>query len=196
MALHDSHEFHRFCWAEVCTPAKDVAKQFYGTVFGWEFQDLWLPDGMNYYAMVSFAGCKAAGLNELAPEQVEAGITAFWNSDVCVKDVRQSFAKCLELAANVLYEEVDILEIGSMAMLQEPEGASFSLWQPRDHKGMQVTLQLGAACWFELVTNDVSASSHFYGTAFGWMSATDSNQPALTNLSRLEAGEGEKPVGA
>ena len=195
MAIYDSHASHRFCWADICTPDRITAKLFYGGLFGWEFQDLFMPGGVYFYTMITMEGHNVAGMNELQPEQVEAGMSAYWNSYVCVKDVRASLANCLELGAEVLYEAVNILEIGSMAMLKAPGGATFSLWQPREHKGMQVMNQPGAACWFELVSNDVSASAKFYESAFGWKSTSDLNEPAYTNLMRPEAAEGEELVG-
>ncbi len=90
---------------------------------------------------------------------------------------------------------MNVHDLGSMTMVREPQGASFSLWQPRNLRGMETMHQPGAACWFELVTNDVDASVQFYGSAFGWKAAVDSHEPAYTNLSRAEAGAEEDWVG-
>ncbi len=136
------------------------------------------------YTMARLDGYNVAGMSELMPEQIEAGMPAFWNSYVCVEDVRASLAKCLELGAQMMMDAVDIPEAGSMAMVKEPHGALFSLWQPKTHIGMQVRHQTGAACWFELDTHDVDASAAFYGSAFGWTTAKDPNNRAYTLFNK------------
>ena len=89
-------------------------------------------------------------------------------------------AQCLELCAQLMNDAIDIPNAGSMAMVMEPNGALFSLWQPAEHVGMQVRNQPGAPGWFELDTNDVIASAEFYGAAFKWTTKKDPNNPLYT----------------
>ncbi|MDI1351664.1 MAG: VOC family protein, partial [bacterium] len=34
----------QFCWNELCTTDVNVAKEFYGKVFGWQFKEIHLAD--------------------------------------------------------------------------------------------------------------------------------------------------------
>ena len=40
------------CWADLQTPDVDAAKDFYGRLFGWTYQDFPTPDGRSYAVAV------------------------------------------------------------------------------------------------------------------------------------------------
>lgn len=195
MAVYSTHEFHTFNWIDIPTSDRSAAKHFYGALLGWEFEDLLFPDGQIMYTMATLHGSNVAGMSDLMPEQIEAGIPAFWNSYVCVEDVRARLAECLELGAELLMDAIDILDSGSLAMFKEPNGALLSLWQPQQHIGMQIMHQTGAPCWFELDTNNVTASAEFYGAAFGWTTERDPENTAYTLFNRGGATSTDGNVG-
>ena len=53
-------------------------------------------------------------------------------------------------------EPSDVFDAGRMAVIQDPTGAKFSLWQPKRHIGADVIDEVGAHCWSELNTKDTS----------------------------------------
>ena len=55
-----------------------------------------------------------------------------------------------------------------MAVIQDPAGAVFSLWQAKDNKGAGVTNVPGSFCWNELMTTDTAKAGDFYSNVFGW----------------------------
>ena len=55
-----------------------------------------------------------------------------------------------------------------MAMIQDPTGASFALWQAKGHPGVGRIGEPGAMCWNELLTRDVERAAEFYTGLFGW----------------------------
>jgi predicted enzyme related to lactoylglutathione lyase len=59
-----------------------------------------------------------------------------------------------------------------MAVIQDPQGAVFSLWQPVKHIGAELVNVPGAFCWNELYTHDIDASGAFYTKLFGWSAKT------------------------
>lgn len=195
MTVCESHDLHTFNSIDLPTSDVTGAKQFYGELFGWKFEDTFFPDGQLMYTTATLNGHKVANMSELMPEQIEEGMPPFWNSYVCVKDVRASLAKCLELGAEILEDAFDIPEAGSMAMVREPNGALFSMWQPKQHIGMQVKYEPGAPCWFELDTNDVAASEEFYCSAFEWTTAKDPNNPVYTLFNNCGATPANVNVG-
>ena len=60
------------------------------------------------------------------------------------------------------------MSVGRMAVIQDPQGAFFMLWQPREHIGAGLVNAPGALVWNELQSPDLDASASFYGDLFGW----------------------------
>ena len=55
-----------------------------------------------------------------------------------------------------------------MAVIQDPQGAFFMLWEPREHIGAELVNAAGALTWNELYVPDIDAAQAFYGAVFGW----------------------------
>jgi predicted enzyme related to lactoylglutathione lyase len=55
-----------------------------------------------------------------------------------------------------------------MAVIQDPQGAFFIVWEPKTHIGAGLVNAPGALCWNELASPDLDASPGFYGELFGW----------------------------
>ena len=70
-----------------------------------------------------------------------------------------------------------ILDLGTMAVLGDPGGASIGLWQPGTHQGFGVWNEPGAPCWFELHSREYEATVAFYRDVFRWDTHTMSDTP-------------------
>ncbi|HUK64502.1 MAG TPA: VOC family protein, partial [Dongiaceae bacterium] len=68
----------------------------------------------------------------------------------------------------VFVEPMDVLQAGRMAVVADPQGALFCIWQPREHIGSEIVNEPGALIWNELATTDTAAAKAFYGAVFGW----------------------------
>ena len=55
-----------------------------------------------------------------------------------------------------------------MAVLADPTGAAFGVWQGGTNVGFGVVKEAGAVNWIELNTRDAEAAKAFYGAVFGW----------------------------
>ena len=55
-----------------------------------------------------------------------------------------------------------------MAVLQDPTGAVFQVWQTKKSIGAMILNEPGALCWTELNTRDTKAAEAFYTKLFGW----------------------------
>ncbi len=91
-----------------------------------------------------------------------------WTTYVSVEDVDQSAARAKELGAQVLAEPMDVMTAGRMAVLMDPEGAVFALWQPGEHIGAGIVNEFNTLTWNELRTRDPESAKKFYGSLFGW----------------------------
>jgi len=52
-----------------------------------------------------------------------------WAVYIGVDDVDARLAKCVELGATVLVEPMDVQTVGRMALIQDPQGATFWLFK-------------------------------------------------------------------
>ena len=165
MTKIDHHEPGSFSWAELATTDAGAAKTFYTGLFGWSYVDS--PAGPDMiYTRVKKGGKDAAALYQLGKEQ--KGVPPHWNVYFSVASADESASKAKKLGAKALMEPFDVMEYGRMALLQDPQGATFSLWEPRKHIGAEVMNEPNTACWAELDTTDTESAGKFYTALFGW----------------------------
>jgi predicted enzyme related to lactoylglutathione lyase len=65
-------------------------------------------------------------------------------------------------------EPFDVMDAGRMAVFSDPEGAVFSVWQAKQHKGARVVNEHGSLNFNGLSTRDAERAKSFYGSVFGW----------------------------
>jgi predicted enzyme related to lactoylglutathione lyase len=53
-------------------------------------------------------------------------------------------------------------------VIQDPQGAFFIVWEPRNHFGATLVNAPGAFCWNELAAADLDTAPDFYTGLFGW----------------------------
>jgi uncharacterized protein len=156
-----------FCWTDLATTDQEGAKAFYGGLFGWEADDRPVGDGV-HYSMMSLDGKEVAAIAPQPTAQREAGVPPLWQSYVSVDDADATAERAKELGGDVHAGPFDVMEVGRMAVIRDPQGAFFMVWQPRDHIGAQLVNAPGALVWNELGSPDLDASSAFYSGLFGW----------------------------
>jgi predicted enzyme related to lactoylglutathione lyase len=98
----------------------------------------------------------------------EAPAQAVWNTYIWVEDADEASAKAREAGGSVLSEPFDVLDAGRMAVLADPEGAVFCVWQARQHRGARIVNEPGSLNFNVLNTRDPAAAKRFYGAVFGW----------------------------
>jgi hypothetical protein len=89
-----------------------------------------------------------------------------------VEDADRSAGRAGELGGTVLTGPFDAMDLGRMAIVQDPGGAVFALWQAKSHPGLGVRDEVNALGWSELATNDTAQGKAFYTGLFGWESDT------------------------
>jgi hypothetical protein len=156
-----------FCWSELSTSDQAGAKAFYGALFGWDSEDNPVGEGA-YYSMQLVDGKPVAAIASQPQQQRDAGVPSMWNTYVSVDDADATAERAKELGATVHAPPFDVMTVGRMAVIQDPQGAYFMLWQPRDHFGAALVNAPGSLVWNELQSPDTAASASFYGDLFGW----------------------------
>jgi hypothetical protein len=158
-----------FCWVDLGAHDPQAAKRFYTELFGWTVTDNQFGPGEgDVYTTYKLDGRSVAASYPMDPEQKAAGMPSAWLSYVAVEDADASAARAKELGATLMVEPFDVMEHGRMAMVQDPGGALFALWQPRAHPGAEVRGAPGSLGWNELATNDAAKARDFYTGLFGW----------------------------
>ena len=155
-----------FSWTDLNTTDPDAAKTFYAALFGWTYEDL--PAGGSVYSRAHVDGHSVAAIASQPPQQREAGVPPAWNSYVTVPDADAALTRARELGATVHADAFEVMQAGRMGVIQDPQGAYFCVWQPRETIGAQLVNAPGALSWNELGTPDLDASARFYGDLFGW----------------------------
>ena len=62
----------------------------------------------------------------------------------------------------------DVMDAGRMAVVADPEGAVFCVWEAKENIGAKVVNEHGALNFNGLATRDPAAAEAFYGAVFGW----------------------------
>jgi predicted enzyme related to lactoylglutathione lyase len=150
------------CWVDTEQPDVGAAIDFYGGLFGWTFEDAMPPGAPGRYVVAKLAGRDAAAI--AGPGD---GLPA-WNTYVAVEDADAAVGRLTAAGATVASAPADAGEGGRGAVLIDPEGAEFRLWQPRRRVGVQATNEPGAWNFSDLHTRDAEAAMAFYTQAFGW----------------------------
>jgi len=177
-----------FSWIDLATTDLEGAKAFYQGLFGWEAVDVPTDQG-TIYTMFQIDGKNVAGGGEMSPDMREQGVPPFWSSYVKHDDVDAIAQKISDAGGNLMFPPMDVMEEGRMTMAQDPTGATFGVWQPRNHIGAQLVNMPAALVWNELQTPDVESAKEFYASVFGWSHQTDeSGYVVLLQDERAHAG--------
>ncbi|MDP6443007.1 MAG: VOC family protein [Pirellulaceae bacterium] len=115
------------CWNELNTKDADAAASFYGELFGWEFEDN--PHSPTKYLVVKVASRAIGGILQMNTEW--GGVPAHWGVYFFVGDIDATFARHTELSGQICVPPFDT-PYGRMAVVSDPQGASFSLIQLDD----------------------------------------------------------------
>jgi predicted enzyme related to lactoylglutathione lyase len=158
-----SHAPGEPCWAELETSDAGGAKAFYTKLLGLEYQDNPMGEGM-VYTMLLKNGKNVGALYQ----DTSKGIPPHWTTYIAVANADESAAKAKDLGGTVIAEPFDVMTFGRMAVISDPTGAAFCVWQAKDHIGTQVVDEPGATCWYELSTNDTAKAGEFYKNLFGY----------------------------
>jgi predicted enzyme related to lactoylglutathione lyase len=156
-----------FSWTDLTTTDQDAAKAFYGELFGWEAIDNPVGDGV-VYSMMQIDGKDVAAISPQNQQQREMGAPPAWNSYITVESADETLEKAKQLGGSVHAPAFDVMDVGRMGVVQDPQGAYFLAWQAKTHVGAALVNAPGALSWNELATTDPEASAAFYAELFGW----------------------------
>ncbi|HTY97838.1 MAG TPA: VOC family protein [Solirubrobacteraceae bacterium] len=151
------------CWTDTGQADPGAAAEFYGELFGWQLEDV-LPPGAGPYFMARIRGGDVAAITQ--PE--EHGAPADWRTYIRVERADDTAERVRAAGGTVVAEPFDVGEAGRMAVVADPGGARFRVWEPRRHHGAGVVNEHGAVNFNTLHTSDPERAKPFYRAVFGW----------------------------
>ena len=118
--------------------------------------------------MLEIDGRNVGAACTLRPDQKAQGIPAHWRIYISVANADATASLAAAAGATVLAPPFDVMGNGRMAVIQDPTGAIFCLWQPQSHQGTGITNVNGSVVWADLNTHDAARAKQFYSDVFGW----------------------------
>jgi len=162
------------CWAQLGTSDPQDAQRFYGGLFGWTAETDPNP-AAGGYTIFSLDDNPAAALSPLMdPRQPVRWLISIASTDV---DAQTEAARTA--GAQVWMGPMDVFDSGRWALLSDPTGAAFSLWQAKDFSGFGVVNEPNAFGWLDMATRDVPGALKFYTDVFGWQTWPSDEYPMV-----------------
>jgi len=149
-------------WFDLSTSNADTSAEFYSALFGWEVVD----PGPDYGGYKNFTthGLRVAGMMASQGGQYPDGWMIYLKSD----DAAASVNSVAAAGGTVMFEPMDVADLGTMAVVVDPAGATVGIWQPATMRGFEVENEPNAPVWWELHTLKYADEVAFYEAAFGW----------------------------
>ena len=145
------------CWVDAQLPDVAAGKRFYGELFGWTFEEA---PGGSVWALRD--GEPAAGLGR----KTDGRMPTVWTVYFATPDIEGLADRIWAAGGQVVTAPMPVADLGTSALVTDPEGAVFALWEPAGHQGFGVRRKSGAFAWAELYARDTEAANTFYGGLF------------------------------
>jgi hypothetical protein len=178
-------------WFDLMTTDMEGAKNFYSEVIGWKTQPWEDADPKKPYTMWVAGDAPIGGMMPLPEEARKMGAPPHWLAYTSVEDVDKVLAQAQKLGAKVYAPAFDIPKVGRIAILADPQGATFAIFKseqgempPRDRSAQ------GQFSWAELNTNDYEGAWKFYSQLFGWKETSSMDMGPAGTYFMFEGGAG------
>jgi predicted enzyme related to lactoylglutathione lyase len=148
-------------WIDLGIPDLERAKDFYGALFGWDFQDYGAEAG--HYHGCLLRGESVAGLMQLPEPAADYWWGVYFSTDVCEGTVK----RVTDAGGEVVNPPMEVMGQGRMAILKDTVGAQFGLWEAQAHIGSAIVNEPGSFVWNELYTSSRKEAEEFYHAVFG-----------------------------
>ncbi|HEV8278848.1 MAG TPA: VOC family protein [Streptosporangiaceae bacterium] len=195
MSERDGYQPGVPCWISSRHSDAEAAARFYARLFGWKAEKI-TPAGMPGSLFI----CKLRGRDVAAigpPQGAGAPVVPAWETCIWADSAQETVQKAAQAGGRALAGPLASFDGGRAAVLADPAGAVFGVWQPGTHRGAQLVNEPGAWSWSALNTHNVEASKAFYAAIFGWQTGTfgtGDGQVTLWRVPGYVGGEPKQPV--
>jgi uncharacterized protein len=171
-------------WVDRSSGDAAGSRDFYSKLFGWKVEVN--PDPQyGGYAMATIGGKDVAGIG---PKQMAEAPSA-WTVYIGTSDAADTVKKAEAAGGKVIAPLMVVGDQGSMAIIQDPSGAMFGVWQSKNMTGSQVMGEANTYGWAELNSRGVDKAKPFYTKLFGWGEKKSEMAPGEEYTEFLAGGE-------
>ena len=163
MSIRDASPVGAPCWADLWTTDVDGSRRFYSRLFGWEALEP-SPDFGGYFMFNRGDAPTAGGMGSMGDMIADNS----WKPYFCTRDIDATLTKAEAEGATIHTGATPVADLGVQAVLGDPAGAVFGLWQPGSFEGFRVVGEAGSPSWFELHTREHAKEVAFYRAVFGY----------------------------
>ncbi len=154
----------KFMWYELLTSQPQRAEGFYKSVVGWKTEKM--GEGEGAYTIYETDKGGVAGMPVLPDDAPIKG--EFWDGYIGVDDVDAYAQRVTKAGGKIHLPPHDIPGVGRSAMVEDPQGAVFTLFKGNQPEGPPTGDGPGYPAWHDLATSDPKAGLAFYTELFGW----------------------------
>jgi hypothetical protein len=152
------------CWIDTAQPEPQEAADFYGGLFGWEFERHQPSGATAPYLMASMQGAPVGAITT----SVDGAGTPQWTSYVRVDAIDDALAAITGAGGRILVGPVDHADDGLRAVCADADGGAFGVVQTPGPLIAQRVNEPGTWNFSELLTSAPERAIDFYRTIFGW----------------------------
>lgn len=158
------------CWTELAVEDLEGAKAFYGPLLGWSFER---SPAEHSLVLATVDGAAAAGISEIHEDVLrspseEVGRPTGWLTYFATDNLEATLRAVEKHDGQVLLQPQAAGTRGHRAVVCDPTGAPFGLWQAGDSIGIAHVREPGSFVWDDLRTPDPQVARDFYVQVFGF----------------------------
>ncbi|MEV7728975.1 VOC family protein [Streptomyces sp. NPDC087917] len=169
------------CWIDLMVPDQQAAIDFYRDLLGWQGEVG--PPETGGYAVCTLKGKPVAGIMKaMSPDGTvpDPMPPIVWTTYLATDSLDSTVKALTDAHGKVLAGPMDVMDLGRMAVVADPTGAVFGLWEAGTFDGAGIVNEHGALIWSELTTGDIPAAAAFYSAIL----------PVTTAASEMPGAEG------
>jgi len=185
MAVIKKHPPGTFCWTDLGSKNVAGAAKFYQRIFGWTSRDQPMGGSGFVYSTMLVKGRDACAVYPMDDEQRKRKAPPCWLPYLCVRSAARTARKAKAAGGRICLGPLKVMEHGRLAIMQDPTGATFGLWQPAKHRGAGLNNTPGTVCWHDLNTLQPGVAAKFYAKVFGWKTQAMGKGAGVYRLFKL-----------
>ncbi|AZS72439.1 glyoxalase [Streptomyces lydicus] len=149
-------------WIDLGVPDLDRAKAFYRALFGWEYAERSAATGP--FTLCLLRGRRVAALRPVSAADVEG--ESWWLPYLATDDCDAAAERIVECGGAVPVPPSDVAYLARTAVVADPVGARFGLWQGRTLPGCELVNEPGTLVRNDLASPDPEPARRFYTAVF------------------------------
>lgn len=142
-------------WIDLVTNDAKVSKEFFSNLLGWSFNN------HDAYEMALSGTKPVSGIIE-DKEILKGSKTSYWVVSASVKDAEATAKEIKSQGGKILSEPFEISGRGKVALVEDPQGAFFSILENSSGDPKASAPRNGEWMWAELWTSNPKEATSFY----------------------------------